>query len=98
MKSGCDGIVFLWSIPYFPGKPPDTTRKIRLFKPSSLDATAPWQDLAKISNANAAAPIVDILLHVIFRMAVALLDLAFERLALASNRGKVVIRPDLPML
>ena len=42
-------------------------------------------------------PIIDILLHHVLGMAVALLDLAFELLALAVYRGKVVISELAPL-
>jgi len=42
-------------------------------------------------------PIIDILLHHVLGMAVALLDLAFELLALAVYRGKVVVSELAPL-
>ena len=42
-------------------------------------------------------PIIDLLLHHVLGMTVALLDLAFELLALAVNRGKVVVSELAPL-
>ena len=42
-------------------------------------------------------PIIDILLHHVLGMTVALLDLAFEVLALAVYRGKVVVSELAPL-
>jgi hypothetical protein len=42
-------------------------------------------------------PIIDLLLHHVLGMTIALLDLAFELLALAVNRGKVVLSELAPL-